>query len=148
MCEVPSWIEAEDGKVIWLTDKDVIDHLQTQPNQICWSDWTGHTGIRKVYSRLEGKDKEGFPCPEAILKDILSGKMNRICRVAENKAKWPVEMAPILTQLSKDENYLVRKCVSRNQNTPVEILTQLSKDESWDVRECVSGNQNTPVEIL
>ncbi|WP_141565557.1 HEAT repeat domain-containing protein, partial [Anaplasma marginale] len=39
-----------------------------------------------------------------------------------------------LEQLSRDEDYVVRKSVAKNKNTPESILEQLSQDENSDVR--------------
>ena len=148
MCEVPSWIESE-GSNYWLSDKDVIRwHEENKPGQnINWDDFTGHSGIKKVFG-VSGWNKEGFPCPDQILNGMLSGKMNEICRHADNINSWPVEMLPVLTKLSTDEDTGVRWGVAENTNTPAEVLTKLSTDEYSGVRWRVAENTNTPAEVL
>ena len=54
----------------------------------------------------------------------------------------------ILDELSKDEDFYVRRCVARNSNTTSETLDYLSSDEDSDVRCYVARNPNTTSEIL
>jgi hypothetical protein len=142
MCYVPSWIESE-GKIYYLTDKDVISyHEHKKPGQkINYNDFTGHSGIKAVLG-VSGTDKENFPCPKEILDKILSGKMDNICRKAENIESWPKEMIPILAKLSQDDDYRVRWRVAENPNTPADILAKLSQDDDYHVRWGVAENPN------
>ena len=76
MCDFPSWIEVDDGTVLFLTDKDARD------NSIDYIDAVGHHGIRKAFPQAAGKDCEWFPCPPGIASAINRGKMNEIMRSA------------------------------------------------------------------
>lgn len=61
MCDFPSWIEDEDGNIHYLTDKDINKYLRLHPDKT-WKDMIGHSAIKEVLG-VEGKHKEGFPCP-------------------------------------------------------------------------------------
>lgn len=54
----------------------------------------------------------------------------------------------VLTELSKDEEWIVRYYVAENPKTPVPILMELSTDKSSEVRSKVADNPNTPVSVL
>ena len=56
-----------------------------------------------------------------------------------NNSNTPI---PILIELSKDDDYRVRRAVAYNSNTPVTILAELGKDDDYGVREAVAKNSN------
>ena len=143
MCQVPSWIETETDEIVFLQDKDVIRFHENKGTPINWNDFTGHSGIQCVYSGIEGKHKEGFPCPKEILNTMLSGKMREIIRHAENIQDFPKELSSVLAKLSTDENSHVRWRVAENPNTSKSVLAKLSTDEHWGVRWRVAENPNT-----
>ena len=93
MCQVPSWIKTTEGKVLFLTDKDVVAH------NIDWKDATGHVAIRKVWPGCEGIEGEGLgkDTPEAVVKAIKSGKMNRMIEVGELLIRDGAWSLPITT---------------------------------------------------
>ena len=90
MCVVPSWITTKDA-VLFLTDKDAIDH------QIDWTDATGHSAIRKMWPAATGKEEEGIGkhTPQVVMDAILAGKLNRIAAVGDSRwnmwvdVPWP-----------------------------------------------------------
>ena len=75
MCDFPSWIEEDDGTVLFLTDKDL------EERNIPPVDGVGHDAIRKVFPGIKGVDKEGFSCPPEIAKAVNAGKMQKMMRV-------------------------------------------------------------------
>lgn len=111
MCEVPSWIVDNEGKAHWLTDKDVMGHLETSnPDQAMWECHTGHHAIEHILG-VRGKHHECFPCPEGMMQDMLDGKMDHICLANEDFRSWPKETEPILLRLiekTKDTYQLER----------------------------------------
>jgi len=138
MCHVPSWIKT-NTKIYFLTDKDVTKHHENTNEAINWNDYTGHSGIEKIYG-VSGNHVEGFPCPPELMNALLSNKMYQICRHAENISEFPKEMARVLEILSTDEDSDVRCNVAENVNTPIEILTILSTDKNSWVRCNVAEN--------
>ena len=82
MCQFPSWIELEDKSIVYLTDKDL--------KKPCFKDNTdndlvGHSAIRKMYTKIKGTNKEGFPCHLEIVQAIKDGKMNKLMKLGEYK---------------------------------------------------------------
>jgi len=78
MCQFPSWIELEDKTIVYLTDKDL--------KNPCFSDCSkydliGHSAIEKMYTKIKGKHKEGFPCHPEIVQAIKDGKMKKMMRL-------------------------------------------------------------------
>ncbi len=101
MCEVPSWIVDDKGRLLFVTDKDVENWCQEHGIEVDWHNWTGHTGISKIYPNAVQKNQnEGFPCPPEILSALLDGRMRQICVHADNIYKWTREMAPVLETLA------------------------------------------------
>ena len=83
MCQFPSWIELEDKSIVYLTDKDL-----KNPCFDCNfddNDLVGHSAIRKMYTKIKGTNKEGFPCHPEIAKAINSGKMNKLMKLGRYK---------------------------------------------------------------
>ena len=78
MCDFPSWIAAEDGTVLFLTDGDVARLPETFHNETL----PGHSAIRAVYPHAKGVEGERFPCPPEVMAAIRGGKMSRMARVA------------------------------------------------------------------
>ena len=76
MCEFPSWIE-KDGEVYFLTDKDVAERESDLSRQKEPADYVGHSAIEIVF-KVQGKNKEGFPCHPGVARAIRDGKMNRL----------------------------------------------------------------------
>ena len=76
MCEFPSWIE-KDGEVYFLTDKDVAERESDLSRQKEPADYVGHSAIGIVF-KVQGEDKEGFPCHPEVARAIRDGKMNRL----------------------------------------------------------------------
>lgn len=71
MCHFPSWKETTK-EVVFLTDKDVKDH------GLNIYDAVGHDAIKKLFPRINGVDKEGFPCHPLVAGEIMKGKMNKL----------------------------------------------------------------------
>lgn len=71
----PSWIDSK-GTIYFVTDKDLDDH------EIPIVDGIGHDAIQKVFHRVKGKRRKGFPCPREIAEAIEAGKMNRMKKLA------------------------------------------------------------------
>ena len=79
-----------------------------------------------------------------VLTELSKDKYWKVRReVAEN----PATPAKILEQLSEDEDE-VRSAVAGNPRTPPAVLTELSKDKYWKVRFEVAVNPATPAEVL
>src|SRR3989304_1681254 len=76
MCEFPSWTE-KDGEVYFLTDKDVAERESDLSRQKEPADYVGHSAIEIVF-KVQGEDKEGFPCHPKVARAIRDGKMNRL----------------------------------------------------------------------
>jgi len=76
MCEFPSWTE-KDGEVYFLTDKDVAERESDLSRQKEPADYVGHSAIEIVF-KVQGEDKEGFPCHPVVARAIRDGKMNRL----------------------------------------------------------------------
>ena len=76
MCEFPSWIE-KNGEVYFLTDKDVAERESDLSRQKEPADYVGHSAIGIVF-KVQGKNKEGFPCHPGVARAIRDGKMNRL----------------------------------------------------------------------
>ncbi len=74
MCQVPSWITADDGTVLFLTDKVAKAH------GIRWNDATGHLAIRRVWPGAQGGEGEGLgrDTPPEVVRSLLSAGMNAI----------------------------------------------------------------------
>ena len=53
-----------------------------------------------------------------------------------------------LSVLAEDKNFIVRRAVAENYNTPAEILAKLAEDEFPDIRIAVAENANTSIETL
>jgi hypothetical protein len=74
----------KDGQIFYLTDKDVRNWWEENPNTVWnkWEDFAGHMGIRRVFNIKEnvGKAGEGDPSPVQVVMDI--GKMYNLseCR--------------------------------------------------------------------
>jgi hypothetical protein len=79
MCQVPSWITEPDGTVLLVTDKDAKAH------GIEWNDATGHSAVRKVWPKCQGKEGEGLgkDTPKVVVDALLSGKMRKIVETGE-----------------------------------------------------------------
>lgn len=75
MCEFPSWIEQDDGTILYLTDRD-IPRLTDQLKADC----CGHKALRSVYPGAGGKDCKGWPPPFEILEEIRRGRMKEMAR--------------------------------------------------------------------
>jgi len=76
MCEFPSWTE-KNGEVYFLTDKDVAERESDLSRQKEPADYVGHSAIEIVF-KVQGKNKEGFPCHPGVARAIRDGKMNRL----------------------------------------------------------------------
>lgn len=63
-------------------------------------------------------------------------------------ASDPTTPVEVLTHLSTNEWWTIRKRTASNPNTPIEVLTRLATDEEWPVRQGVAENPNTPVDVL
>jgi hypothetical protein len=48
----------------------------------------------------------------------------------------------------RNMDYVDRRELALNTNTPLRILKTLAQDKNWDVRRYVAANPNTPIEIL
>ena len=83
MCEFPSWIE-KDGEVYFLTDKDVAERESDLSRQKEPADYVGHSAIGIVF-KVQGEDKEGFPCHPEVARAIRDGKMNRLMNLGGYK---------------------------------------------------------------
>jgi len=81
MCDFPSWIEEENGRILFLTDAD-LEHFAPEEEY----DAVGHDGIRRVFGDIRGKDGEGFPCPPALAREIRRGTMRRLMRLGSYAA--------------------------------------------------------------
>lgn len=64
--------------------------------------------------------------------------------IARDKTTVP----ELLDALRNDQNWVVRKEVGANPNTPIETLEKMWKEENLYVREAIAGNPNTPLNIL
>ena len=82
MCDYPSWKELSDGTVLFLTDKDIDENdiLSFDVN-----DCVGHSAIEKMYPNANGNNKEGFPCPPEIAKEIVRGNMSKMMAAGKYK---------------------------------------------------------------
>jgi hypothetical protein len=75
----PSWIETEDGKIVFSTD------ALAREKGIPFVDAVGHEGIRKIYPDVKGKDCEGFPCPPSLVKAIMDGECHSLMKAGGYK---------------------------------------------------------------
>ena len=75
MCEFPSWIETDDGTVLFLTDKDIANLSHKAVNDCC-----GHSALREIFPNAAGRDREGWPCPPVIAQAIAKGQMTAMAR--------------------------------------------------------------------
>ena len=71
----PSWID-HAGRIYFVTDRDLDEH------EIALMDGIGHDAIQKVFHRVKGKRRKGFPCPREIQEALADGRMNRMKRTA------------------------------------------------------------------
>lgn len=78
MCQFPSWIELEDKSIVYLTDKDTENPIFNDSQKY---DIVGHSAIRKMYPNIKGTNKEGFPYPPEIVKNIRDGKMKKLMKL-------------------------------------------------------------------
>lgn len=82
------------------------------------------------------------------IEDLFSKKRYIRERIALNQS-IPIDLlSELLTKLSDDKFYEVRRAVAGNTNTPISILEKLSKDKHADVRMRVVYNKNTPIHII
>ena len=58
-----------------------------------------------------------------------------------NNPKTPAET---LSELAKDEDWVVRRFSASNPNTPAETLSELAKDRYWHVRSNAASNPKKP----
>ncbi len=77
MCDFPSWIETNDGTAVFLTDKDI----DSCDGMAVDYDCIGHHAIRKIYPKIKGDDREGFPCHPDVAKEIIAGKMRQMMKI-------------------------------------------------------------------
>ena len=73
MCSFPSWITTEDGKAVFLTDKDVVECEAIVDD----NDAVGHHAILVVYPNAKGSHEEDFPCHPDVAKAIRTGKLRK-----------------------------------------------------------------------
>ena len=119
MCEFPSWIEDNDGKVWFLTDKDIERYHENTTNEICWQDFVGHSGIKKVFG-INGKHIEGFEnMPDKIVSAIKSGKMKKIMKTAMlNKIEFFDNKVVCVVGVGGDQHWYKEGELHRDNDKP------------------------------
>lgn len=145
MCQFPSWIEMQDGTILFLEDKD-IDNLCSEMVENC----CGHSAIRYVFPRSQGHEiingravppglsREGFPCPPEIVKAIRAGKMRRIMR-ADGFAEIHVNDAgevhrvggPALVMIDNDAEYWYDHNKKHRSGAPAVVGADGYKEWCW-----------------
>ena len=104
MCQFPSWVEQDDGTVLFLTDKDI----SRLPGSKQGHDAIGHTSVRTIYPKAGGKDVEGWEkCPAVIRKAIRAGKMQRLAKAAGVTVLFPRSRSHISPK--RNEIYLIER---------------------------------------
>jgi len=81
MCDFPSWIEEQNGRILFVTDAD-LEHFAPEEQY----DAVGHDGIRRIFPGTWGNEGEGFPCPPVIAREIRRGTMRRLMRLGSYAA--------------------------------------------------------------
>ena len=81
--------------------------------------------------------------PMKLIIEMMEDKSNRRCIAESDRVS-----KDILIELSKDENWEVRKNVAKNPNTPIEVLNELSKDKHDGVRSIVANQPKISIEVL
>ena len=81
MCEFPSWIQTDNGNVIFLTDQDV-QALLDDDKITCWEDGVGHSAIEKTTDKRGRHFEIGSPIPYEVMTAIRSGDMARMAKAA------------------------------------------------------------------
>ena len=83
-----------------------------------------------------------------IMRNANEENIEDFTRELDNILTYSKEADEIYIVAAKDSNEIIRKCVAKKFETPIELLEFLAKDESEDVRCAVASNRNTPLEIL
>lgn len=111
MCEVPSWIEAEETGVAWfLVDKD-IERAMEDGKLKNWEDVIGHSAIEKLFG-VKGNPKEGADgLPEAFREAIATGQCDRMIRVDPGTALRNIGHLLDLERWSKAEDHSAHRGV-------------------------------------
>lgn len=78
MCEFPSWIQTEDGEVLFLVDKDV-EALIECGKITCWEDGIGHSAIEKMTGKT-GLHKEQSGLPYEVIEAIRAGLCTKMAK--------------------------------------------------------------------
>lgn len=100
------------------------------------SDITWHQGVRQaVASNLRVS-------PKTLI--TLSQQPDTVAFVAGN----PSTPAPLLSQLIRHEDSLVREAAASNTSLPEAQLSELALDQQEAVRRCVASNPHTGVQTL
>jgi len=89
MCEVPSWASDKDGQRFFVRDKDVIAYCNSHRKTIEWNDWTGHTGITRMFDACRYKGEGFTECPDDILQALRNGEMDNIAAHGCNADDYP-----------------------------------------------------------
>jgi len=97
MCEFLSKING-----VRITDADVIAYHEGKPEPIRWIDFTGHSGIGKVFPKTNGLQTEGWDnITEDEKKLILSGDSDHIIDNIDNWKDAPEWTIPIWERLNR-----------------------------------------------
>ena len=142
MCDVPSWIVDEAGRILYVTDKDARDYCQREGIPVRWCNWTGHMAIHTLYpNAVSCLDHEGCSrCPPEIKRALLDGKMDHICGAADNVPRWPEWMAPVVERMIGSAEVGVRRNVAGYYFLTRAQWARLAGDANHSVRYVVAGN--------
>ena len=81
MCDFPSWIQTDDGEVIFLADSDV-QALIDDGKIASFEDGVGHSAIEMTTDKRGVHFELGHPIPYEVMTAVRSGSMSRMAKAA------------------------------------------------------------------
>ena len=121
------------------TPVEVLARLADDPGSTVRQQIKRHPTVRGLQKEAE------VSTDEARLSELASSQFPSVLTSVAHNPSAPVEL---LTRLSEDSDWGVRRGVAGNSSTPVEALMRLAEDSDSGVRRGVAGNSSTPVEVL